>query len=139
MIEKNFPFIKRGLRWTLWILWIIFGLLNILDIITTFIGGQIGGYEHSPILSPYLGNPIILIGIKIVYFILPLVCIEFVIFVINKIPYNETYTDFEKLIYYAFYCTVYATCIVFLILFILFYLIVQDNNIQFILFHHSFL
>ncbi len=139
MNEKNLLFLKKGLRWTLWIIWIIYGLLNVLDIITTFIGGQMGGYEHSPLLSPYIGNPILLIGIKIVYFILPFLCIESVIFILDRFPYNKNYSTFKKTVYYAFYCIVYVTFIVALIWIILFYLIVQDNNIQFILFHRSFL
>ena len=136
MNGKTVSVLKKYHRW---ILWIILGLLYLFDIITTLIGVQNGGHEQSPLLLPYVDNPLFLLGIKIFIFFLLFIPLEAVIFLLNMIPYDENSSAIARLFYGIFYYFPYGMCIFLIICVIVFYSIVQVNNLEFIFFHQSLL
>jgi hypothetical protein len=139
MDKKNLLFIEKNHRL---ILWIILGLSLIVDIITTTIGLQKGGYEQTSFLISFVGSPILHLVIKIFIYGIIFVVIESIIFISNKIRILEIKkcSDENSLtIIDLTYKIIYGACIFTIILFICFTLIVQANNMTFILTHHSFL
>ena len=121
------------------ILWIILGLLYLLDIITTLIGVQIGGQEQSPLLIHFVDNPPVLLGIKIFIFFLLFIPLEGVFFLLDMIPSDEQSPAIARLLYGIFYYFPYAMGIFLILCVILFYSVVQVNNLEFIATHHSLL
>lgn len=134
-MKKFYNFLKKYHRC---ILWIVFGFLFLgLDMITTLLGVKIGLHEGSLFLSQYVGNPILLLGVKIAIFVIFFIFVEGVIFILNKIPYDKNWTIFIKLVYNFIYYLPYAMFILVLIAFIWYLWTVQVSNIQCILSPHT--
>jgi hypothetical protein len=56
--------------------WILIAILFVLDIITTTIGLQVGFYEQTLFMIPFVGNPILHVIIKLIAFVILFVVLE---------------------------------------------------------------
>ncbi len=121
-IQAHITLVKKYHRH---VLWLILGLLFALDIFTTSLSLHLGNFEKNPIMTPFVGNPVLHGIVKIMAYVLLFFVIEgAVMFIQEKKPESKPF--WVKLNFQ----TLYGLIIFVLVYLIWLYLYVVVSNIE---------